>query len=238
MEEKNEQQIEEIAEVEETGQEAGKKEEGKAAKPKTATPRASRRKQPVAEAKVGNVPAPTPRMLERYKQEVAPAMIQDFSYGNVMQVPRVSKVVVNIGLAEGLLNPKAVEAAMGDLTAIVGQRPVTTKAKKSIAGFKLRKGMTVGMMVTLRGSRMWEFLDRLLNVALPRIRDFRGIPRHSFDGRGNFSLGLREQTMFPEIDYNAIDRLRGLQIAIVTTAKTDEESLRLLEHLGMPFSKN
>ncbi|PZC46060.1 MAG: large subunit ribosomal protein L5 [Chloroflexi bacterium] len=238
MEEKNEQQIEEIAEVEETGQEAGKKEEGKAAKPKTATPRASRRKQPVAEAKVGNVPAPTPRMLERYKQEVAPAMIKDFSYGNVMQVPRVSKVVVNIGLAEGLLNPKAVEAAMGDLTAIVGQRPVTTKAKKSIAGFKLRKGMTVGMMVTLRGSRMWEFLDRLLNVALPRIRDFRGIPRHSFDGRGNFSLGLREQTMFPEIDYNAIDRLRGLQIAIVTTAKTDEESLRLLEHLGMPFSKN
>ena len=127
---------------------------------------------------------------------------------------------------------------MGDLTAIVGQRPVTTKARKSIAGFKLRKGMTIGAMVTLRGRRMWEFLDRLINVALPRIRDFRGISRHSFDGRGNFSLGLREQVIFPEIDYNSVDRLRGLQIAIVTTAKTDEESLRLLEHLGMPFSKN
>jgi large subunit ribosomal protein L5 len=233
MDDNNEQQIEETVEVE-----GSQKEEPKAAKPKAATPRASRRRQPAAEAKAGNVPAPTPRMLERYKREVAPAMVKDFSYGNVMQVPRVSKVVVNIGLGEGLLNPRAVEAAMGDLTAIVGQRPVTTKAKKSIAGFKLRKGMTVGMMVTLRGSRMWEFLDRLLNVALPRIRDFRGISRHSFDGRGNFSLGLREQVMFPEIDYNAVDRLRGLQIAIVTTAKTDEESLRLLEHLGMPFSKN
>ena len=234
MDDNNEQSIEETAAVDEAGQ----KEEAKAPKPKAAARTTSRKKQPAAEAKAANAPAPKPRMQERYKQDVAPAMIKDFGYGNVMQVPRITKVIVNIGLGESLLNPRAIEAAMGDLTAIVGQRPVTTKAKKSIAGFKLRKGMTVGVMVTLRGNRMWEFLDRLLNIALARIRDFRGISRHSFDGRGNFSLGLREQVMFPEIDYNAVDRLRGLQIAIVTTAKTDEESLRLLEHLGMPFSKN
>ena len=201
-----------------------------------------RRQQPKAQAEAGNgaasAPPSRPRMLERYRQDAAPAMARDFSYANVMEIPRLTKVVVNVGLGESLQNPRALEAAMGDLTAIVGQRPVTTKARKSIAGFKLRKGMTIGAMATLRGRRMWEFLDRLINVALPRIRDFRGISRHSFDGRGNFSLGLREQVIFPEIDYNSVDRLRGLQIAIVTTAKTDEESLRLLEHLGMPFSRN
>jgi large subunit ribosomal protein L5 len=227
-------------------EEAAKAEQPAAQEKAPAAPRQQRakgrRQQPKAAAEDGNAaaepPPSRPRMLERYRQDVAPAMVRDFSYGNVMEIPRVTKVVVNVGLGESLLNPRALEAAMGDLTAIVGQRPVTTKARKSIAGFKLRKGMTIGAMVTLRGRRMWEFLDRLINVALPRIRDFRGISRHSFDGRGNFSLGLREQVIFPEIDYNLVDRLRGLQIAIVTTAKTDEESLRLLEHLGMPFSKN
>ena len=227
-------------------EEAAKAEKPAAQEKAPAAPRQQRakgqRQQPKAAAEAGNGAAPAPpsrpRMLERYRQDVAPAMVRDFSYGNVMEIPRVTKVVVNVGLGESLLNPRALEAAMGDLTAIAGQRPVTTKARKSIAGFKLRKGMTIGAMVTLRGRRMWEFLDRLINVALPRIRDFRGISRHSFDGRGNFSLGLREQVIFPEIDYNSVDRLRGLQIAIVTTAKTDEESLRLLEHLGMPFSKN
>ena len=227
-------------------EEAAKAEQPAAQEKAPAAPRQQRakgrRQQPKAAAEDGNAaaepPPSRPRMLERYRQDVAPAMVRDFSYGNVMEIPRVTKVVVNVGLGESLLNPRALEAAMGDLTAIVGQRPVTTKARKSIAGFKLRKGMTIGAMVTLRGRRMWEFLDRLINVALPRIRDFRGISRHSFDGRGNFSLGLREQVIFPEIDYNLVDRLRGLQIAIVTTAKNDEESLRLLEHLGMPFSKN
>ncbi len=227
-------------------EEAAKAEKPAAQEKAPAAPRQQRakgrRQQPKATAEDGNAaaepPPSRPRMLERYRQEVAPAMVRDFSYANVMEIPRVTKVVVNVGLGESLLNPRALEAAMGDLTAIVGQRPVTTKARKSIAGFKLRKDMTIGAMVTLRGRRMWEFLDRLINVALPRIRDFRGISRHSFDGRGNFSLGLREQVIFPEIDYNSVDRLRGLQIAIVTTAKTDEESLRLLEHLGMPFSKN
>ncbi|MBI4497421.1 MAG: 50S ribosomal protein L5 [Chloroflexi bacterium] len=176
-----------------------------------------------------------PRLLEHYRRDVEGTMRREFGYANLMQVPRVEKVVVNIGLGEAIQNARALEAAASDLAAITGQRPVTTRAKRSIAQFRLRAGMPIGMMVTLRGSRMWEFLDKLMNVVLPRIRDFRGVPADAFDGRGNYSLGLREQIMFPEIDYDKIDRLRGLQITIVTTAKADEEAKRLLELLGMPF---
>jgi large subunit ribosomal protein L5 len=176
------------------------------------------------------------RLAERYKAEVAPALQKQFEYRNPMQVPRVSKVVLNIGLGEALSNAKAIDAAVGDLSLITGQKPVITKAKKSIAQFRGRAGNSVGAKVTLRGPRMWDFLDRFTTLALPRIRDFRGVPGRSFDGRGNFSLGLREQLAFPEIEYDKVDRLRGLEISIVTTAKTDEESKRLLELLGMPFA--
>jgi len=178
----------------------------------------------------------TSRLHERYREEVAPALRKQFEYPNPMQVPRLSKIVVNIGLGEALTNAKAVDAAVGDVATITGQRPIVTKARRSIAQFRLRAGNTVGVKVTLRGERMWDFLDRLTTLALPRIRDFRGVPAKSFDGRGNFSLGLREQLAFPEIDYDKVDRLRGLEISIVTTAKTDEESKRLLELLGMPFA--
>ena len=177
----------------------------------------------------------TPRLKERYKSEIVPTLMREFSYGNVMEVPKVSKVVLNIGLGEAQTNPKAMESAERDLATITGQHPVTTKAKKSVAAFKIRKGMSVGMMVTLRGDRMYEFLDRFLHVALPRIRDFRGAPTNGFDGRGNYSLGLREQVNFPEIDYNLIDRIRGLQVTIATTAETDEAAKRLLDLLGMAF---
>ncbi len=176
------------------------------------------------------------RLKERYVAEVAPALIKQFAYGNVMQAPRVSKIVINIGLGEALTNAKAIDAAVGDLSMIAGQKPIVTKAKRSIAQFRLRAGNPVGAKVTLRGDRMWDFLDRLTSLSLPRIRDFRGVPAKSFDGRGNYSLGLREQLAFPEIDYDKVDRLRGLEISIVTTAKTDEESKRLLELLGMPFA--
>ena len=176
------------------------------------------------------------RLQERYVREVAPAMHKQFEYASSMQVPRLEKIVVNIGLGEALTNPKAVDAAVGDIAAITGQKPVTTKAKRSIAQFRLREGNTVGVRVTLRGDRMWDFLERLTRLALPRIRDFHGVPAKSFDGRGNYSLGLREQLAFPEIEYDKVDRLRGLEISIVTTAKTDEESKRLLELLGMPFA--
>jgi large subunit ribosomal protein L5 len=176
------------------------------------------------------------RLHERYRAEIAPALQKQFEYTNPMQVPRVSKIVVNIGLGEALQNAKAIDAAVGDLAMITGQRPVVTKARKSIAQFRVRAGNSIGAKVTLRGERMWDFLDRLTTLALPRIRDFRGVPGRSFDGRGNFSLGLREQLAFPEIDYDKVDRLRGLEISIVTTAKTDEESKRLLELLGMPFA--
>jgi large subunit ribosomal protein L5 len=178
----------------------------------------------------------TSRLRERYQAEIVPALQKQFEYSNPMQVPRVSKVVVNIGLGEALTNAKAMDAAVGDLTMITGQKPIVTKAKRSIAQFRVRTGNSIGAKVTLRGERMWHFLDRLTSLALPRIRDFRGVPSKSFDGRGNFSLGLREQLAFPEIDYDKIDRLRGLEISIVTTAKTDEESKRLLELLGMPFA--
>ena len=176
------------------------------------------------------------RLHERYTAEVAPALIKQFEYGNPMEVPRVVKIVVNVGLGEALTNAKAIDAAVGDLSMITGQKPIVTKAKRSIAQFRLRTGNPVGAKVTLRGERMWDFLDRLTSLALPRIRDFRGIPSKSFDGRGNYSLGFREQLAFPEIDYDKVDRLRGLEISIVTTAKTDEESKRLLELLGMPFA--
>jgi large subunit ribosomal protein L5 len=178
----------------------------------------------------------TSRLRERYQAEIVPALQKQFEYRNPMQVPRVSKIVVNIGLGEALQNAKAIDAAAGDLAMITGQRPVVTKAKKSIAQFRVRAGNSIGAKVTLRGERMWDFLDRLTTLALPRIRDFRGVPGRSFDGRGNFSLGLREQLAFPEIEYDKVDRLRGLEISIVTTAKTDEESKRLLELLGMPFA--
>jgi large subunit ribosomal protein L5 len=174
-------------------------------------------------------------LRQRYHDEVAPALRREFGYGNVMQVPRLEKVVVNIGLGEAIANAKALDAAVGDLTTITGQKPIVTRAKRSIAQFRLRTGMPIGAKVTLRGQRMYDFLERTMALALPRIRDFRGIPTRSFDGRGNFSLGLREQLVYPEIDYDKIDRLRGLEISIVTTAKTDEEGRKLLELLGMPF---
>lgn len=177
------------------------------------------------------------RMQEKYRNDVVPALMQEFSYGNVMQVPKVQKIVVNIGLGEAVANPKALDAAVGDLTMIAGQKPVVTRAKKSIAAFKLREGMPIGAMVTLRGPRMYEFLDRLTSVALPRIRDFRGVSPNAFDGRGNYTLGLKEQLAFPEIDYDKIDKTRGLEMSIVTTARTDEEGRRLLALLGMPFAR-
>ena len=165
-----------------------------------------------------------------------PALQKQFGYDNPMQVPRLDKIVLNIGLGEALTNAKAVDAAVGDLQLITGQKPIVTRAKRSIAQFRVRTGNPIGVKVTLRGERMWDFLERLTRLALPRIRDFRGVPGRSFDGRGNYSLGLREQLAFPEIDYDKVDRLRGLEISIVTTAKTDEESKRLLELLGMPFA--
>jgi len=180
---------------------------------------------------------PVPRLLERLRAEVGPVMVREFGYTSNMQIPRLSKVVLNIGMGEALENAKAMENASGDLGRISGQRPVVTRARKSIAGFKIRQGMAIGVSVTLRGRRMYEFMDRLMSSSLPRIRDFQGVSRKSFDGRGNYALGLREQVIFPEIDYNSIDRLRGLQIVIGTTARTDSEGLRMLELLGMPFAR-
>lgn len=176
-------------------------------------------------------------LKENYLNEIVPAMMRTFNYRNVMEVPRIEKVVINIGLGEALDNAKALDAAVGDLNQIAGQRPVVTKARKSIANFKLREGRAIGAKVTLRGERMWSFLDRLMNIALPRVRDFRGISPNAFDGRGNYTLGLREQLVFPEIEYDKIDKVRGLEISIVTTARTDEEGRQLLAMLGMPFRK-
>lgn len=176
------------------------------------------------------------RLRDKYQSEVVPGLIQEFGFSSVMQAPRLTKAVVNIGLGEAIQNAKALDAAIGDLTAIVGQKPVVTRAKKSIASFKLREGMAIGAMVTLRSDRMYDFLDRLINMALPRIRDFRGVSRKSFDGRGNYSLGLREQIIFPEIDYDKVDKIRGLEVAIVTTATDDAQGYALLKRLGMPFN--
>ncbi len=177
------------------------------------------------------------RMRDKYRDEVVPALIKEFEYDNVMQVPKLTKIVINIGLGEAVQNGKAIDAAVTDLTAICGQKPVVTRAKKSIAAYKLRAGMPIGAMVTLRGDRMYEFFDRLQSVALPRIRDFRGISPNAFDGRGNYTLGLREQLIFPEIDYDKIDKTRGLEVSFVTTAPTDEEGRKLLELFGMPFAR-
>ena len=177
------------------------------------------------------------RMHERYRKEVAPALFKAFGFKNVMQVPSIEKVIVNIGLGEALDNPKMLESATSDLMQITGQRPVQTKARKSIANFKLREGRLIGTKVTLRGDRMWAFLDRLLNIALPRVRDFRGVSANSFDGRGNFTLGIRDQLVFPEIEYDKIDKMRGMEITIVTSARDDEQARALLQLLGMPFSK-
>jgi large subunit ribosomal protein L5 len=178
-----------------------------------------------------------PRLKERYREEVLPALMKEFGYKNVMEAPRPEKMTVNVGLGEAVADAKSLDSASSDLAVITGQRPVITRARKSISNFKLREGMPIGVMVTVRGARMWEFMDRLVNAALPRIRDFQGVSPNSFDGRGNFSIGIREQLIFPEIEYDKIDRVRGLQVNIVTTAKTDEEGKRLLELLGVPFTR-
>ena len=178
-----------------------------------------------------------PRLLERYRNEVVPGLQKEFNYDNIMQVPHIEKIVLNIGMGEALQNAKSLDAAMNDLTIIAGQKPVFTKARRSIAAFKLREGNTIGVTVTLRSERMWSFLDRLISIAMPRQRDFRGVSPDSFDGRGNYSLGLREQLIWPEINYDKIDKMRGMAVTVVTSAKTDEEGRRLLALLGMPFRK-
>jgi large subunit ribosomal protein L5 len=175
------------------------------------------------------------RLKDKYEKEVAPALQKEFGYGNVMAIPRIQKVVVNMGLGEATQNAKIVDTGADELARVTGQKPVVTRAKKSIAQFKVRKGMPIGTMVTLRGPRMWDFLDRLMAVALPRVRDFRGVPPKGFDGRGNYTLGLKDQLLFPEIDYMKVDKARGMNISVVTTAATDEESRKLLQLLGMPF---
>ncbi len=179
-----------------------------------------------------------PRLKEKYENEVVQGLRDQYRYANVMQVPRITKAVVNIGLGEALTDANALDKAADDVTAITGQKPVITRAKRSIANFRLREGNAIGVAATLRGPRMWEFLDRLVSAALPRIRDFQGLNPNAFDGRGNYSLGIREQLIFPEIDYDKVDKVRGMQVTIVTTAKTDEEGRKLLELLGLPFRKN
>lgn len=179
-----------------------------------------------------------PRLKEFYRQEVTPALTKEFGYSSVMEVPRLEKIVVNIGMGEALQNPRAMDAASADIATITGQKPMANRAKRSIANFKVRQGNPIGLSVTVRGDRMWEFYDRLVNAALPRIRDFHGVSTKAFDGRGNYSLGLKEQLIFPEIEFDKIDRIRGMQIVIVTTARSDEQGKRLLQLLGMPFSHN
>ena len=176
-------------------------------------------------------------LKERYQKEIVPALMKEFDFNNVMEVPNLEKMVVNIGMGEALDSPNTLDAAVADLTAITGQKPVVTKARMSIANFKLREGRSIGVKVTLRGDRMWSLLDRLVNIALPRVRDFRGVSAKSFDGRGNYTLGIREQLIFPEINYDSIDKIRGMEITFVTTAKNDEQALALFGHLGMPFRK-
>jgi len=178
-----------------------------------------------------------PRLRELFDKEVVPKMMKEFGYKNKMQVPRLHKIVVNMGLGEALQNPKIIDSSSKEIAAITGQRPVVTRSRKSIANFKLREGLPIGCMVTLRKERMYEFLDRLINVAIPRVRDFRGISRRSFDGKGNFTMGVREQIIFPEIDYDKIEKIKGLNVSIITTANTDEEGRALLTHLGMPFRR-
>jgi len=178
------------------------------------------------------------RLKEKYQQEVVPALTKEFGYKNVMAVPRIEKVVVNMGLGEATSNAKIIDTGADELARITGQKPVTRRAKKSIAAFKVRKGMPIGTLVTLRGERMWEFLDRLVSIALPRVRDFKGVSPRGFDGRGNYTLGLRDQLLFPEVDYMKVDKARGMNVSFVTTAKTDEEARKLLQFIGMPFRQN
>ena len=180
---------------------------------------------------------PAPRLMARYREQIRDQLIREFGYASPMQAPRLVKVVVNVGLGEALTNSRAMETTPGHVAAITGQKPVVTKARRSVAGFKVREGQSIGVMVTLRGRRMYEFLDRMISTALPRIRDFRGVPRKSFDGRGNYSLGFREQIVFPEVDYGSVDRVRGFQVVITTSAETDAEGYRLLELCGMPFAR-
>ncbi|WP_221569178.1 50S ribosomal protein L5 [Alkalihalobacillus sp. TS-13] len=177
------------------------------------------------------------RLQDRYKKEIVPSLQEKFNYTSVMQVPKIEKIVVNMGIGDAVSNAKALDVAVEELTEIAGQKPVVTKAKKSIAGFKLREGMPIGAKVTLRGERMYEFLDKLISVSLPRVRDFRGVSKKSFDGRGNYTLGVKEQLIFPEIDYDKVNKVRGMDIVIVTTANTDEEARELLLQVGMPFQK-
>ncbi len=194
-------------------------------------------KKPAAPKAPGTKSEEAPRLLVAYRETIMKDMTKEFDYANVMQVPRIDKIVINVGIGEAKDNDKALDAAVGDITTISGQKPQLVKAKKSVAAFKLRAGQTIGIKTTLRGRRMWYFLDKLLNIALPRIRDFRGVSPDGFDGRGNYSLGLREQVVFPEIDYDKIDKLRGLEVSIVTSARTDDEARSLLTKLGMPFRK-
>ena len=183
-------------------------------------------------------PRPFPRLLLRYREEVRPTLVREFGFQSLLRAPRLEKVVLNMGLGEALQNARALETASAQLAAITGQRPVITKVRKSVANFKIREGMSIGSKVTLRGYRMYEFLDRFMSIALPRVRDFRGLSRSSFDGQGNYSVGLREQVVFPEVDYNQIDRIRGLQVTVTTTARSDQEGFRLLELMGMPFARD
>ncbi len=239
---------EEASQPEDASEEAEKQPKAKAKKPAakkaaTKTSRASSSRAKKAPAKTSasktangsNGAVAVPRLLESYRSEVQPVLIREFGYSNSMRAPQLEKLVVNIGLGEALTSSNALSAALGDLAIITGQKARENKARKSIAAFKLREGQTIGASVTLRGTRMWHFFDRLVNIALPRVRDFRGVPRQAFDGRGNYTLGLTDQAVFPEIDYNQIDRLRGLQVVLVTSARTDEEGRRLLELLGVPF---
>ena len=209
---------------------------GEAAPAAAPKPR-SRRAAPKKEEPAAPQRAAPPRLMERYRNEIRGQMIREFGYASPMQAPEVKKVVLNVGLGEGLTNGRALETTPEHIAVITGQKPVITKASKSVAGFKVREGQSIGVMVTLRGKRMYDFLDRMISTALPRIRDFRGVPRNSFDGRGNYSLGFREQIVFPEIDYGSVDRARGFQVVIATSARTDAEGFRLLELMGMPFAR-
>tara|TARA_B100000745_G_scaffold34216_1_gene21183 strand:+ start:463 stop:1227 length:765 start_codon:yes stop_codon:yes gene_type:complete len=217
----------------------GKKTKQVKAKAAPRTRKSSKKKEETVVAAVSLESNKIPRLLKRFREEISTQLVNEFEYSSVMQVPRLTKIMLNIGIGEeASRNSQAVERATGDMSMISGQRPVTTRARKSIAGFKLREGTPVGIAVTMRNRRMYEFLDRLISSALPRIRDFRGVSPASFDGRGNYSLGIREQIIFPEIDYNSIDRIRGLQVVITTSAKSDREGFRLLELMGMPFAKS
>jgi large subunit ribosomal protein L5 len=205
---------------------------------KGATPRSSSKKEaavPEVSQDSGSEHQFAPRLRETYREQVVPALMKEFGYGNLMQVPRLERIVLNVGMGEAIQNVKLLESASAELGTITGQKPITTRAKKAIAGFKLRQGMPIGAKVTLRSRRMWEFLDRLISLALPRIRDFRGISPKAFDGRGNYTLGLKEQLIFPEIEYDSVASIHGMDITIVTTARTNDEGKALLKHLGMPF---